>query len=183
MKSINPILLLILVLFFAVSCKKDFDKRTGGISDASLIANRPASASPNIILIISDDIGREIPTYNGGESYSTPNLDFMAANGTQFPYFFSHPDGPPSRLAFVTGKYSFRNYDGFGYLATGEKTIANMLHDNGYATCFSGKWQFDGGDTSIRSHGFDKYRVFVTYNTADNNGHGQSYRRYKNPYP
>ena len=60
------------------------------------------AARPNIILIIADDVGREIPTYSGGQSYSTPNLDYLAANGKQFSNFLSHPDGPPSRLALVT---------------------------------------------------------------------------------
>ncbi|HRI20787.1 MAG TPA: sulfatase-like hydrolase/transferase [Panacibacter sp.] len=182
MKPNNSIFGLILFFFFIISCKKQFDKRSGDSPDGSITAFFPANQKPNIILIVGDDIGREIPTYNGGESYSTPNLDFMAANGIQFPYFFSHPDGPSSRLALVTGKYGFRNYTEFGYLAPEEKTIANMLQDHGYATCFTGKWQFDGGDTSIRSHGFDKYLAYQPFQPKDNNGHDQTYHRYKNPY-
>lgn len=168
-------------LFFLLSCKKDFIEQPG-IAESNLASDASARTKPNIILIMGDDVGREIPTYNGGGSYSTPNLDFMAANGMQFPFFFSHPDGPPSRLAFVTGKYNYRNWVQFGFLAPTEKTFANMLHDAGYATCFTGKWQFDGGDTSIKGHGFDKYRVFMPFNPDNNNGHDQFYHRYKNPY-
>lgn len=135
----NSIFGLILFFFLIISCKKQFDKTSVDYQDGSVTADFGENRKPNIILIVGDDIGREIPTYNGGESYSTPNLDFMAANGIQFPYFFSHPDGPSSRLALVTGRYGFRNYTGFGYLAPEEKTIANMLHDRGYATCFTGK--------------------------------------------
>src|SRR5258706_8758053 len=169
------------VLFFFASCRKEFDKKmdTGGNASASA---RMLASKPNIILIIGHDVGREIPTYNGGQSYSTPNLDFMAANGMQFPYFFSHPDGPPSRLALMTGKYCYRNWLHFGLLPPDAITVANILHDAGYATCFTGKWQFDGGDTSIHQHGFDKYRVFMPFNPDANNGHDQFYRRYKNPY-
>ena len=106
----------------------------------------------------------------------------MAANGIQFTNFFSHPDGPPSRLALMTGKYNYRNWVKFGLLADTSKTIANMLQDAGYQTCYVGKWQFDGGDASIKEHGFQYYRVFQPYNIKDNNGLDQYHRRYKSPY-
>jgi arylsulfatase A-like enzyme len=64
---------------------------------------------------------------------------------------------------------------GWGILPDGEKTIGNMLHDASYATCWVGKWQLSGGDTRIRSAGFDKYRVFLPM------GHGQREHRYKDP--
>ena len=35
--------------------------------------------NPNVILILGDDVGYEIPTYTGGESYSTPNIDRLQA--------------------------------------------------------------------------------------------------------
>ena len=163
-----------------VACNKDF-KETQPVGSTS-IDEGTAAGKPNIILIIGDDVGREIPTYNGGQSYNTPNLDNLAANGKQFPNFLAHPDGPPSRLALFTGEYNYRNWIKFGLLPPSSVTFANMLHNKGYATCFTGKWQFDGGDVSIKTHGFDKYRVFMPFNPDDNNGHDQFYRRYKNPY-
>ena len=169
-----------LLLITFGSCKKDFQQ------DAQLQASQKnlaiQSNKPNIILIIGDDVGRDIPTYNGGQSYSTPNLDFMAANGMQFPYFFSHPDGPPSRLAMQTGEYNYRNWITFGDLPSTSQTFANMLKTVGYSTCYTGKWQFDGGDTSIHNHGYDKYLVFMPFDPKENNGHNQFYRRYKDPY-
>jgi len=171
------------LLFLFSSCTKEFDKNPGQSISTSSADLAGARSKPNIILVIGDDVGREIPTYNGGESYTTTNMDFMAANGMQFSYFFSHPDGPPSRLALVTGQYNYRNWEDFGYLPPTSKTFANMLHDQaGYSTCFTGKWQFDGGDTSIHNHGFDKYLVFMPFNPDANNGHDQFYHRYKNPY-
>lgn len=176
----KSIVMFFMALLFA-GCQKDI-KETRLSANSSAAKSDLASGKPNIILIIGDDIGHEIPAYNGGESYSTPNLDFMAANGMQFTNFFSHPDGPPSRLALMTGKYNFRNWEKFGYLSPSSKTIGNMLHDAGYATCYTGKWQLDGGDASIKSHGFDKYLVFMPFKPENNNGHDQFYRRYKNPY-
>lgn len=182
MKRRNPIITFFILASFLFSCHKDFNTQINSTASGKEEISA-ARSKPNIILIIGDDVGREIPTYNGGQSYNTTNIDFMAANGMQFPYFFSHPDGPPSRLALITGKYNYRNWIKFGYLDPKEKTFANMLHDDaGYSTCFIGKWQYDGGDVSIHSHGFDKYLVFMPFNPNDNNGHDQFYRRYKNPY-
>lgn len=135
------------------------------------------TSKPNIIMIIGDDYGYELPGYTGGQSYSTPTLNFLAANGIQFYQAYSHPDGFPSRLATYTGKYNFRNYVRWGYLPPTEKTIANMLHDNaGYKTCFVGKWQCDGGDVSVHNAGFDAYSIFLPFSFSD-----QRVGRYKSP--
>lgn len=164
-------------LMLLTSCRKDLDNlnKSTAVSSELLTASKP-----NIILIIGDDVGYEIPTYNGGESYETPNLDFMANNGVYFPNCFAMPDGPPARIELMTGKYSNRNFTEPRHLNAEDKTIGNMLHDAGYATAYVGKWHLDGGDTSIRSHGFDKYLVFMPYN-PETTGYDQWYRRYKNP--
>ena len=109
---------------FFPACNKQFDKRPAVAQEDNSAALNLAAGKPNIVLIIGDDVGREMPTYNGGESYSTPNLDMMASGGMQFPYFFSHPDGPPSRIAMVTGRYNFRNWVELGVLADTEKPSA-----------------------------------------------------------
>lgn len=164
------------IIIMANGCRKDFssvDKSNTQMEGAK----STAAQQPNIILFIADDFGYELPTFTGGQSYSTPSLDFMAANGMQFSYAFSHPDGYPSRLAMYTGKYNFRNYTYWGVLPAGEKTIGNMLQDAGYATCFSGKWQQDGGDATIHLAGYEKYRVFLPFANDVNQG----WRRYKSP--
>ncbi|HEY6975281.1 MAG TPA: sulfatase-like hydrolase/transferase [Chitinophagaceae bacterium] len=159
-----------------ISCNKDFTEHEIQASSETS-ANLVQTSKPNIIIFLADDFGYELPTFTGGQSYNTPNLDFMAANGIQFTECYSHPDGYPSRLALYTGKYNFRNYTFWGQLPTSEKTIGNMLHDAGYATCFVGKWQCDGGDARIRSAGFDKYRAFQPFAKA-----GNVYQySYKNP--
>ncbi len=169
-------LIFILVCIGFTSCKKDFVANETSAS-TNRFQNIIQSTRPNIILFIADDFGYEIPTFTGGQSYNTPNLDFMAANGIQFTECYSHPDGYPSRLAVYTGKYNFRNYTNWGQLPATEKTIGNMLHDAGYATCFVGKWQCDGGDERIRSAGFDKYRVFMPFAFSTEDYQYQ----YKNP--
>ena len=142
-------------LILSVSCKKSLiyipiscDTITHG--DLS---------KPNIIFILGDDIGYEIPTYTGGQSYSTPTLDMLAANGTQFSKCQAIPLCSPSRFMLLTGKYNFRNYTAWGKMNATEKTIATLLRDNGYATCVSGKWQLGGGNDAIHSLGFENYLV------------------------
>ena len=164
----------LLLVFFIASCTKTNSFRQVNVS-APASSAATLSTKPNIIIFIGDDVGFEIPAYNGGQTYSTPNLDFMANNGVQFQEFYTHPDGSPTRQAFLTGKYNFRNYLGWGYLPPGEKTVANLLKRGGYATCYTGKWQLSGGDKRIRQAGFDKYRVFLP------TGHGQRVNRYKDP--
>ncbi len=170
-------LLLLITIYGNMGCKKDFTEKQAVPAALQSLDAKKAPA-PNIILFIADDFGYELPTFTGGSSYNTPNLDYLAANGMAFTNAYSHPDGFPSRLALYTGKYSFRNYTIWGQLPTNEKTVANMLHDVGYATCFVGKWQCDGGDARIHSAGYDKYRAFIPFAL----GETEQYKyQYKNP--
>lgn len=180
-KRVSTKFFVALIFFYTpttiTSCRKEI-KPTRQTSETSI--DLLATGKPNIILVIGDDVGYEIPTYNGGESYETPNLDFMANNGVHFPNCFAMPDGPPARIELMTGKYSCRNFTEPRHLNPEDKTIGNMLRDAGYITAYVGKWHLDGGDTSIRNHGFDNYLVFMPYN-PQTTGHDQWYRRYKNP--
>ncbi|MEO7209713.1 MAG: sulfatase-like hydrolase/transferase [Chitinophagaceae bacterium] len=176
----RAIFFLFIFLTFS-ACQKDFKNIDDQIAnEGNSVTGRfdPGKSKPNIILIIVDDMGYEIPTFTGGQSYNTPNLDFMAKRGIQFTQAYCHPDGFPSRLAAMTGKYNFRNYITWGILPPGEKTIGNMLQDAGYATCFVGKWQNDGGDQRIHDAGFQSYLAFLPYNNRplDDLKH-----RYKSP--
>ncbi len=138
------------------------------------------TGQPNIILILADDIGYEVPTFNGGQSYNTSNLDGMAAAGLRFTNCYALPLSSPSRFMLTTGKYNFRNYTRWGSMNPSEVTIANILHNAGYATCVSGKWQFDGGDASIHSLGYDKYCVWDAFKMGDEE-ESDSGTSYKDP--
>ena len=60
-------------------------------------------SKPNIILILSDDMGYEcLGAY--GSTYSTPNLDRLAEEGILFTHAYSQPLSTPSRVVnFVPG--------------------------------------------------------------------------------
>jgi len=112
---------------------------------------------PNVLLIMADDMGYECVTANGGESYQTPNIDRLAAEGTRFEHCYSQPICTPSRVQIMTGVYNSRNYVRFGKLKTGSYTFGNLLRDAGYATCVVGKWQLKGGFQGPEKFGFDEY--------------------------
>jgi arylsulfatase A len=91
----------------------------------------------NIIIILEDDIGYEVPTYTAGSRTAQPQMDFLAKKECSSHLLFKrHVFAFAGDVAY--GKYGFRNYHNWGSLDTTQKTIANMLHDNGYATCITG---------------------------------------------
>jgi arylsulfatase A len=119
--------------------------------------------TPNIILILADDMGREcIGAY--GSTYQTPNIDQLAKEGLKFNYGFSQPLCTPTRVQIMTGKYNYKNYSQFGFLNQDQKTFANLAREAGYATAIAGKWQL-GPNQKLPDHfGFDQYCLWqLTY--------------------
>lgn len=120
---------------------------------------------PNIVLIMADDLGYECIGANGGESYATPRINRMADEGQRYTRAYATPLCTPSRVQIMTGRYGFRNYERFGYLAPTERTFANELGDAGYETCMVGKWQLTYGDIDPkrpRDFGFDEWTLWNT---------------------
>ena len=141
-------------------------------------AERPA----NIILILADDLGYETLSVNGSESYTTPNLDRLAANGARFEHCYSQPLCTPSRVQIMTGQYNVRNYQKFGILPREETTFAHKLKEQGYATCIAGKWQLGMEKESPQHFGFDEALLWhhTYYGRARVDGQRVD-KRYENP--
>ncbi|HEX5153802.1 MAG TPA: sulfatase-like hydrolase/transferase [Parafilimonas sp.] len=137
---------------------------------------RAQSQKPNIILILTDDIGYAGVGYNGANLYSTPNIDTLARRGMQFRQCHAMPLCSPSRFMLLTGKYNFRNYSDWGVMDLDQRTIGNMMKDGGYKTGCYGKWQL-GSRQSINTFGFDNYCVYL-----DSGNDNIKYSRYKNPH-
>lgn len=119
---------------------------------------------PNILFILADDLGYADLGCYGSTFYETPNLDNLAADGIQFTNGYANcPVCSPSRASVQTGKYpnvtgvtdwipgraAYRNGTPKDRWLSGltkteldleEKTIAEVLKENGYATFFAGKW-------------------------------------------
>lgn len=134
LKQSLPILLFLLLLFGGYSCQTQ--QRTAN--------QEQAPSRPNVILIMTDDMGYECLGSYGSASYATPHLDRLAANGVRFEHCYSQPLCTPSRVQIMTGKYNFRNYTDFGYLDPAEKTFGHLFKEAGYSTCIAGKWQLNG---------------------------------------
>lgn len=115
-----------------------------------------AAEKPNIIVIMADDFGYECVTANGGESYQTPVLDKLAAEGVRFEHCHVQPLCTPTRVQLMTGRYNVRNYLNFGTLPKSERTFGNLLKEAGYATGICGKWQLGQGKDLPQHFGFDE---------------------------
>ena len=109
-----------------------------------------ADTRPNILLIMSDDMGySDIGCY--GSEIRTPNLDRMAANGLRFTQFYNGARCCPTRASLLTGLYAHQAGVGHmlgdqglpGYQSGLNKesvTIAEALIRSGYRAYMSGKW-------------------------------------------
>ncbi|MBN1846876.1 MAG: sulfatase-like hydrolase/transferase, partial [Sedimentisphaerales bacterium] len=116
----------------------------------SLAAMDAPGRRPNIILIMSDDMGySDIGCY--GSEIETPNLDALAANGLRFTQFYNTARCCPTRASLLTGLYPHQA--GIGHMMEDRKlagyrgdlnpnclTIAEVLKLAGYRTYMTGKW-------------------------------------------
>ncbi len=122
---------------------------------------------PNIVYIMSDELGYYELSCMGNPHIKTPNIDRMAAQGVRFTQGLAGSSVcAPTRCCLMTGKHSghtsVRKNDGGTPLREGEETVASVLKQAGYATGGFGKWGCGGrGSTGVpEEHGFD---VFLGY--------------------
>ncbi|MFT5126191.1 MAG: arylsulfatase A [Verrucomicrobiales bacterium] len=144
-----------------------------------------ASAKPNIIVILCDDLGYGDLACYGHPHIQTPTLDQMAKEGIRFTDFYSTaPVCSPSRVGLLTGRSPNRAgvYDWIPpgnkpradareqvHMRANEVTIPALLKQAGYATCMAGKWHCNAMFNSPKQAqpndaGFDHW--FGTQNNA-----------------
>ena len=71
-------------------------------------------SSPNIVLIMADDMGYECIGAHGGTSYETPRIDKLADEGMLFEQCHAQAICTPSRVKIMTGTSNVVNYIKFG---------------------------------------------------------------------
>jgi len=157
------------------------------------VSAEATAETPNILLILADDMGWNQVSYHGFPWYETPNLDRLAREGMHFRHAYSAaPICSPTRAALMTGKSPARlrltDYipgklwedkplvtplmqQG---LPLEETTIPEMLRTRGYTSGLFGKWHLaktydykPGRAMDPESQGFDE--VYHTLKPDDKN--------------
>ena len=134
------------------------------LSTLLILAKVPASAEepparPNIVVIISDDMGYSDIGCYGGE-IRTPNLDALAEGGLRFTNYYVNNMCNVTRASLMTGNYPQAVHQG-GTLSKNCVTAPELLRRAGYTTLMAGKWHLGkrqrSGAGSPGDRGFDHW--------------------------
>ncbi len=133
----------------------------------ALVATAADDAPPNIIFVLTDDLGYGDLGVYGSTMISTPNLDALAEQGLKLTSYYAPANVcTPSRAALLTGRQPIRMGLAAGVirpesthgLPQSETTLATLLRNHGYRTAMIGKWHL--GHTPEHwptAHGFDRF--------------------------
>jgi len=157
------------------------------LTAAPAAAQSSTAAKPNIVLIVTDDVGYgDIGSY-GAPDVKTPSIDSLARDGVRLTDFYAAPQCTPTRAALISGRYQqrFRLEAALGGAKTPAAetglpaagySLPQLLKGNGYATGLIGKWHLGyKPQFSPNAHGFDYFFGFKSgftdyYQHTDGNG-------------
>ena len=71
--------------------------------------NLIAVDKPNVVIILTDDLGWGDVSYHGGH-IPTPNIDQLAEDGLELNRFYSNPVCSPTRASLLTGMHIFQSW-------------------------------------------------------------------------
>ena len=141
------------------------------------LAGNNAELPPNIIVVLTDDMGYGDIGIYGGKFIPTPNIDRMAEEGSRFnQYYSASPISSPSRCGLLTGMYPGKWHittylqgkagnkaaEMADYLDPSAPTLPKVMKNAGYKTGHFGKWHLGGG-RDVRNappfvaYGYDEY--------------------------
>lgn len=142
------------------------------IAAAPLHGQQPRAQRPNVVLIITDDVGYgDIGVY-GAPDVRTPNIDALARQGVRLTDFYANgATCSPTRAGLITGRYQQRyaieaplgsrpNDHETGLPVSG-RSLPQLLKNAGYTTALVGKWHLGWkAEFSPIRHGFDYFFGF-----------------------
>ena len=146
----------------------------------------PPKGAPNILLIITDDVGFAAPSTFGGV-IPTPTLDRIANMGLRYTQFHTTSLCSPTRAALITGRNhhsvgfgviseASTGYPGYNSVITKDKaTIGQILKANGYATSWYGKNHNTPSFVTSQVGPFDQWPIgmgfeyFYGFNSGETN--------------
>lgn len=143
---------------------------------------------PNILVILTDDMGYADVGFNGSTDIKTPTLDALAEKGTTFTAAYNvHPFCGPSRAGLMTGRYPHKFGSQFNLprssragglgIPLEETYISKVLQDAGYFTGAVGKWHLgEKPEFHPNNRGFDEFYGFL------NGGHDYFPSKFKAKY-
>ncbi|TWU02213.1 arylsulfatase [Stieleria varia] len=116
-----------------------------------------AESRPNIVLIITDDMGFSDVGCYGGE-IDTPNIDSLSRRGVKFSQFYNCGKCEPSRAALITG-HQFWTHDPNVAIRKDSPNFGEIIQAAGYRTMMIGKWHAAGVPFQ---RGFHRHFGFMT---------------------
>jgi arylsulfatase A-like enzyme len=131
------------------------------------------SAKPNILLILTDDLGYHDVSYYGTKDLRTPNIDQLCKAGMRFDNFYSNsPVCSPTRASLMTGRYPdhvgvpglirSNPNDNWGYLDPSAILLPALLKKAGYHTALIGKWNLGLESPNLPNEkGFDLFHGWL----------------------
>jgi len=158
---------LLIILFISIFLPAGCDRQT-------------STRKPNIIYILSDDLGYGDLGCYGQKRIRTPNIDEMAREGIRFTdHYAGSTVCAPSRCSLMTGLHTGHTFVRGNYrvepmgqipIPDATKTVAEYLKQAGYATALIGKWGLGGPDTEgiPRRQGFDYFYGYLCQRHAHN---------------
>jgi arylsulfatase A-like enzyme len=137
-------------------------KVSGFLSAAAigLFSSAEAKEKPNILVIITDDLGfSDVGSY-GGE-IKTPHIDRLATEGLRYTQFYNCARCWPTRSSIMTGYYAPQTGSDpnlqHGNYVPWTTPLPQLMNAAGYRTYHSGKWHVQATDcNSAHSAGFNR---------------------------
>ncbi len=128
---------------------------------------------PNVLVVLTDDLGYHDVSYYGAKNIETPNIDRLCKDGMRFDYFYTNsPVCAPTRASLMSGRYPdfvgvpglirYHKENNWGYLTPNTKLLPAQLKELGYHTAHVGKWNLGLESPNLPNQkGFDHFHGWL----------------------